>query len=663
MYATRIEDPYAYIKNNLPISEALNILDGRHATPGKKTTCPAPHHPDNHPSCDIDKDNRLFHCKVCGVGGDVISLIEIWFELPKHDIAACKKGFQMLGIAWAENGNKPSSGGKKRNNLTVINRQTPKAKDSDNKQNERKTLKELSKIDRDSKVEEWQRDCEAYYDYTDYDGNPVFRVFRLRPTSDKKEFRQTTWNGKCYVKGKAVDIPQYLYNVKAVRENSYAVIVEGEKDADALIKLGIVATTWPGGAKNLKGLLEEWDIFEPIRGKEIVWFAPDPDEPGEAAFDAAVPFVNGYVDEFRKVKWPGEGIKDAHDFISQFDKEEMAKDRAWKILLDAPEYVPSFDIPNVLTRINRLKNLEIPQPSWIVQDIIQIGYTMVVGRSKARKTMFLHNLALAVATGRDAIGKFPTTRGTVIYCSLEDDLGSSKTKFQKMLADEPYPSNLLVTCEVDRFPALEQKIVEWKRAFPDLNMVVLDNLALIKKLKGPGNNEYDNEYVEQSRFKKFARNLGIALIIVHHAGKNETGDITKDTLGTTAYIGAPDKLILIQRPVNEEKYNNILSFMNRNSADQERIALQFCPDFLSFEYKGPLEDFQRTELQDEVLDLLSGHDKAMKPVDIAKALNRSLASTNKQLQRMEKAGLVRKPKRGLYVCAEGASHGSEHVYG
>lgn len=647
MYATKTDNPYSYIRNNLTISNALNILDGRRVIPGKKTRCPSPHHSDNHPSCDINNDDTLFHCKTCGVGGDVISLIEIWFEIPEHNITACERGFAMLGREWPKNGNKGLRENTNRNKLAVVNGKDPRSKHSDSEKNQDKTLKTARAIERDSKVEEWQAKCEDYYDYSDYNGNPAFRVFRL----PGKEFRQTTWNGRLYVSFKATDARQYLYNVQAVRQENYCVITEGEKDADALIKLGIVATTWPGGAKNLKPLLDTWDLFEPLRGKEVVWFAPDPDDAGENAFEDAVPYINGFVDEFRKVKWPG--VKDAHDFVSQFSDDKTAKTAVWDVLIPSPEYVPGLEIPNVLTRVNRLKNLDIPQPTWVVEGMIQVGYTMVVGRSKARKTMFLQNLALAVATGRKAIGNFATTTGTVIYCSLEDDLGSSKAKFAKMLGHGHYPSNLLVTCEVDRFPALESKIIEWHRAFPDLKMVVLDNLTLTKKLKGAGNDVYDNEYVEQNHFKKFARKLGIALVIVHHAGKNETGDITRDTLGTTAYIGAPDKLILIQRPVNEDKYNNILSFMNRNSADQERMALKFYPDLLSFDYMGPVEELERTELQEQVLELLAGHCKAMKPTDIAKTLNRKLDATNKLLQRMLQKGLVKRPKTGLYEYIDG----------
>ena len=664
MYATKINNPFDFVKENLTISGALYVLDGRSAIPGKKTRCPSQDHTDEHPSCDIDRSDKVFHCKTCGVGGSVIELIGAWYGLntkEKDDaLEAAKMGYTMLGVDWPYPKIKSSSGSSgKSSNLTVVsNKATPKSagkegSKKDASKEKDKTLKELQKIDHDPKVEEHQQRCEAFYDYTDTDGNPLFRVFRL----PGKEFRQTTWNGRCYVNCKAVDVPQVLYNAPALKNSDNCVIVEGEKDADALIKLGIVATTWAGGGGKgkLKNLLNTWDLFEPLRGKDVVWFAPDPDEAGEAAFEEAVPFINGFVDEFRKVKWPGEGIKDAHDFISQFEDADSAREAVWNVLYSAPEYVPPMDIENVLCRANRLKGLDIPPPAWIVEDLIPVGYTMVIGRSKVRKTMFLVNLAIAVAKGSIAIGKFPTTKGTVIYCSLEDDAGSWKSKLESMLGDESWPPNLLGCFDVERFPMLESKIIEWKKAFPDLNMVVLDNLALIKRIrKGPGSSDtYDNEYVEQNHFKKFARKLGIALVIVHHAGKNETGDITRDVLGTTAYAGAPDKLISVQRPVNEDQYNNILTFMNRNTRDQDRMALKFHSDTLTFNYVGPLENFEISEIQEQVLDLLAGRKKPMQPSEIARALGRQPGSaTNKLLQRMLTKGLVKSPSRGLYQYVE-----------
>ena len=88
-----------------------------------------------------------------------------------------------------------------------------------------------------------------YYEYTDVAGEPIFRVVR----NPGKRFHQERWDlarGK-YVKGLGSSI-RVLYNLPGVLEEALkggkVFITEGEKDADALIKRGLTATTNPGGA-------------------------------------------------------------------------------------------------------------------------------------------------------------------------------------------------------------------------------------------------------------------------------------------------------------------------------------------------------------------------------------------------------------------------------
>jgi hypothetical protein len=82
------------------------------------------------------------------------------------------------------------------------------------------------------------------YEYVDRDGRPVFYVERYDP----KDFRQRKADGT----RSGVSSVWCLYRlpevVAAVQAKQTIFITEGEKDADALRSLGVVATTAPGGA-------------------------------------------------------------------------------------------------------------------------------------------------------------------------------------------------------------------------------------------------------------------------------------------------------------------------------------------------------------------------------------------------------------------------------
>ncbi|MHC4886489.1 MAG: hypothetical protein ACYTGH_15545 [Planctomycetota bacterium] len=112
----------------------------------------------------------------------------------------------------------------------------------------------------------------ARYAYQDAAGAPILDVVRLEKDG-KKTFLQ--WNAVTKRWG-VRDVEPPLYNLPDILGSTWAVIVEGEKDADRLIGMGIPATTCAGGAKKWRD-----EYVGVLAGKDIV-ILPDNDEPGQA---------------------------------------------------------------------------------------------------------------------------------------------------------------------------------------------------------------------------------------------------------------------------------------------------------------------------------------------------------------------------------------------
>jgi 5S rRNA maturation endonuclease (ribonuclease M5) len=114
----------------------------------------------------------------------------------------------------------------------------------------------------------------ATYTYTDAAGAPELRVLRYEP----KDFRvQRLEDGQwLWGRGKA---PYRLYRlprvVEAIQVGERVWLVEGEKDADALERAGVAATTTPGGA----GKTWRQEYTEALRGAYVTIVA-DRDEAG-----------------------------------------------------------------------------------------------------------------------------------------------------------------------------------------------------------------------------------------------------------------------------------------------------------------------------------------------------------------------------------------------
>jgi hypothetical protein len=122
----------------------------------------------------------------------------------------------------------------------------------------------------------------ATYDYTDERGTLLYQVVRYDP----KDFRQRRPDGKGGWTWSLGDVRRVLYRlpqlVESAADGRPVFIVEGEKDADNLAGLGLVATTCAMGAGKWRP-----EYGEALAGRSVV-ILPDNDEPGRAHAEAVL---------------------------------------------------------------------------------------------------------------------------------------------------------------------------------------------------------------------------------------------------------------------------------------------------------------------------------------------------------------------------------------
>ena len=110
------------------------------------------------------------------------------------------------------------------------------------------------------------------YYYTDENNKPLYKVLRYEP----KHFVQAKYdNGKWVYKMSGVRY--VIYNLPNVIKSEEVYFVEGEKDADNLNSIGLVATTTAGGASGFNKRAKEY--CELLKDK-VVYIIPDNDKPG-----------------------------------------------------------------------------------------------------------------------------------------------------------------------------------------------------------------------------------------------------------------------------------------------------------------------------------------------------------------------------------------------
>jgi putative DNA primase/helicase len=152
----------------------------------------------------------------------------------------------------------------------------------------------------------------ATYDYTDECDAPLFQKVRYQP----KDFRPRRPDGRGGWIWNLDGVRRVLYRLAAViaaaKSGQRIYVVEGEKDADRLTNLGVIATTAPFGAN------EKWQdsYADPLRGASQVIVVADGDAPGRKhAAAVAASCVNRGI-PVKVIELPGQEVKDASDWIA-----------------------------------------------------------------------------------------------------------------------------------------------------------------------------------------------------------------------------------------------------------------------------------------------------------------------------------------------------------
>lgn len=264
----------------------------------------------------------------------------------------------------------------------------------------------------------------AEYVYRDATGKPAYRVLRYPPRDGKKVFAQERASAGSWVGGRgAMDgVTRLLYRLPellAADANQPVYIVEGEKDVDALTRLGVVATCNSGGAG-------KWQIDPaPLAGRDLV-ILPDNDMPGEAHTHDVLRKVYAVARSVRILKLPDLPHKgDVSDWLAMghtaAELHELAANTP-----DEPQPAPwtetttgtSADPPPSETPTekpaSRFKFLDAKEffgadyrPEWLIPGIMVKGQPGAVGGpQKALKTSLMLDRGISLASGRPFLGRF-----------------------------------------------------------------------------------------------------------------------------------------------------------------------------------------------------------------------------------------------------------------
>ena len=234
------------------------------------------------------------------------------------------------------------------------------------------------------------------YDYHDAWGVLLYQVLRYWP----KDFRQRrpVDGGWQWGLGEVERVP---YRLDVLKDAAEVVIVEGEKDVDALIEAGIPAT-WKGPAR--------WsDIADSFTGKSV-YIIPDNDKAGAAkaadAREALAPFAKSVT--ISPICADLGDKADVSDWLQKNDAATLLR----AVRKHAPLRASGF-------MANDMRATEARQ--WLYGRHLIRGYvSATVSPGGVGKTTLSLTEAIALATGRPLLGHEISRRVKVWHYNLED---------------------------------------------------------------------------------------------------------------------------------------------------------------------------------------------------------------------------------------------------
>ncbi|MHB1370071.1 MAG: AAA family ATPase [Pseudomonadaceae bacterium] len=248
----------------------------------------------------------------------------------------------------------------------------------------------------------------AKWDYLTADGELIACVYRYDPPTGK-EYRPWDVRARMW---RAPD-PRPLYNQPAVAHANQVILVEGEKCADALIQLGIVATTAMNGAK---APIDKTN-WAPLAGKSVlIW--PDRDAPGwDYAENAAKACVTAGSVSVAILVPPADMPEkwDAADAVDEgFNCVEFIRQAERRVVKAAPALLPTFTLGALLDDLSPLP------PDLISPRVLTPGGLLVFGGApKVGKSDFLLSWLTHMAAGATFLGMRPPRPLRVFYLQAE----------------------------------------------------------------------------------------------------------------------------------------------------------------------------------------------------------------------------------------------------
>lgn len=476
----------------------------------------------------------------------------------------------------------------------------------------------------------------ATYDYRDTDEQLLYQTVRYEP----KGFSQRRPDGQGGWEWNLKGVEPVLYRlpkvVQAVGSCEMVFVTEGEKDADRLTAVGLVATTAPMGAGKWRS-----SYSQSLRGANVI-IIPDNDAAGRKHAELVTGSLTGKAASIKVLELPnlpdGGDVSDWLDAGGDAEELERLAREASEWILPKPKVGGDLSDGSLGTfTAADLLAAELPPVRWAVPGLVPEGVTLLAGKAKMGKSWLTLGLCIAIATGSVALGKVPVERGEVLYLALEDNKRRLHKRLGKLLDGETPPAGLHIALDwpqLDRSGA--EKLDRFLQEHPDTRLVVVDTLKKIRPRASGNRSFYDMDYEALEPLLPLAAEHRVAILVVHHLRKMDADDPLDAMSGSTGLSGGVDGALVLKR--ERGRADAYLYVTGREIEKERELALTWDAGLASWAIAGNANEYRMSESRTAIARVIEERGEFMTPTDVADALGVQANTVKQRMWRMAKDG-------------------------
>lgn len=185
------------------------------------------------------------------------------------------------------------------------------------------------------------------------------------------------------------------------------------------------------------------------------------------------------------------------------------------------------------------------QRPWLIDGLLPIPSTaLLCSPPKYGKSLLSLKAGHCVATGSDFLNKKVEQAG-VAYLCLEDQAHRLQQRLWQ-LTDESSDQLRLITRAETLGHGLIEQMQRFLKDHEDTRLFIIDTLQITRD--STTDYSYASDYADLRKYKSFADDNNVCVLIVHHLRKAEsTNDQFMDISGTTAISGAVDEMMVMKK--------------------------------------------------------------------------------------------------------------------